>query len=55
MTNRWTKHIAAPIVAGIATTTTLATIGPVFSDQNWLLTSVLVVASVVVSMSSPSE
>ncbi|WP_153506393.1 transglutaminase family protein [Cumulibacter manganitolerans] len=38
---------AAPVVAGAATITTLATIGPVFSDQRWLVTSAVVVAVVV--------
>ncbi|MFV0532270.1 MAG: transglutaminaseTgpA domain-containing protein [Cumulibacter sp.] len=43
------SRIAAPIIAGIATLATLATIGPVFSGQNWLLTSVAVIAAVMLS------
>lgn len=37
----------APLVAGVATVSTLATIGPVFSDHSWLTTSALVVAIIV--------
>ena len=40
---------AAPLVAGLATCSTLATIGPVFSNQRWLLTSITVVAVIVLS------
>lgn len=47
MSTRATGRIAAPVVAGVATVTTLATIDPVFSNQGWLLTSVIVVASIV--------
>lgn len=40
---------AAPVIAGLATIAALATIGPVFSHQGWLVTSAIVVAIVVLS------
>lgn len=49
MSTRARRPIAAPVIAGFATVATLATIGPVFSDQGWLLTSIIVVASIVLS------
>lgn len=49
MSARGAGRAAGPVLAGIATVATLATIGPVFSNQDWLLTSVLVVAAVVAS------